>query len=608
MIVNELIQIDETIYRVLTVSGNLALVFDCLRKALPIWIATTELQSGHTITESNLTQRINLEKRESLTQSDIQVCNRKYTMIAPVLAVIDNKSQRTKAIKDAALRYNVTTKCIKKLVCQYLTLNDKSALAPKPQPKKELSEAQKSIRWALNKFYYTHHGKSLADTYAMLIAEKYTDASGAVSPNHPTKAQFDYYVRTHQRLQTHYISREGIKKYQMARRPLLGEGVREFAHNVGIGLLDSTICDIYLCDQSGQQTVGRPILTACIDAFSGLCCGYALGYEGGVYSIRELLLNTLEDKVLWCRKFGIEIDNDDWPCNSLMASYVTDRGSEYASICMEQLAELGISVINLPAFRPELKGSVERFFALIQDSYKHMLKGKGIIEIDAESRGARDYRRDACLTIEDFELIILQCILHYNKYHVIASFPYTKEMLDAQIKPTPSSLWNYGITQLGANLLNITKEQLIKTLLPRTKGTFTKRGLIVHKLRYRNDAYTEQYLSGGEVCIAYNPDNINTVYLISDNYAEFRLIESQYADLSLDGAKEMLQQRNKFLQSFAEDTLQGKVDLIKHIQAITKQRRRNVNGVKVTYSQQTRANERNSRHRDLLSEVTHEEH
>ena len=393
----------------------------------------------------------------------------------------------------------------------------------------------------------------------------------------------------------------------MDKRPLLGEGIREFAPNIGTGLLDSTICDIFLCDPSGQQTVGRPTLTVCIDAYSGLCCGYALGFEGGVHSIRELLLNTLEDKVALCYKYGISISKDDWPCNNLMSTYVTDRGSEYTSTCMEQLSELGVTIVNLPPFRAELKGSVERFFALLQDSYKHLLRGKGVIERDAEVRGARDYRRDACFTIEDFERIVIHCILHYNTHHIVASFPYTKAMLNEGIKPTPSSLWSYGVKQLGANLLDISKKQLIKTLLPRTKGKFTQRGLIVHKLRYRNDAYTEEYLSGGETTIAYNPNSVNTVYLVKDNYAEFNLIESQYADLSLAGAKEMQQRHRDLLHSFTDETLQAKVDLIKHIQTVSTQRKRNVDGVRTTYSQQARVNERYARHRDLLSEVKYEE-
>ena len=107
--------------------------------------------------------------------------------------------------------------------------------------------------------------------------------------------------------------------------------------------------------------MGRPVLTACIDVYSGLCCGYMLSWEGGVYSLRGLMLNVITNKVAWCKQFGISIHENDWPCQQLPAVLVTDKGSEYKSENFEQITELGVRVTNLPAYRPELKGRVEKF-------------------------------------------------------------------------------------------------------------------------------------------------------------------------------------------------------------------------------------------------------
>lgn len=43
---------------------------------------------------------------------------------------------------------------------------------------------------------------------------------------------------------------------------------------------------------------------------------------------------------------------------------------------------------NLPAYRPELKGPVEKFFDLIQTEYKKYLKERSVIEPDYRERGA----------------------------------------------------------------------------------------------------------------------------------------------------------------------------------------------------------------------------
>ena len=112
---------------------------------------------------------------------------------------------------------------------------------------------------------------------------------------------------------------------------------------------------------------------------------------------------------------------------------VTDRGAEYCSGTFEQLSELGVTVVNLPSYRPELKGSIEKFFDLIQSYYKPYLKGKGIIESDYQQRGAHDYRMDACLTLEDFKKIMLRCIVHYNSKRKLASVSYTTDMLTNQV-------------------------------------------------------------------------------------------------------------------------------------------------------------------------------
>ena len=228
------------------------------------------------------------------------------------------------------------------------------------------------MRWALNKFYYTRHKNSLATAYAQMLRHRYCNESGVLLERYPTIHQFRYFFRKHRKMQTYYISRDGLKHYQRNNRPLLGDGIQEFAPSIGTGMLDSTICDIYLVDDAGSL-VGRPILTACVDAYSGLCCGYTLSWEGGIYSLKGLMINVIADKVDWCRRFGIHIVQEDWNRHQLPAVLVTDMGSEYKSTNFEQISELGVTLINLPPYRPELKGAVEKFFDLVQSLYKVQL-------------------------------------------------------------------------------------------------------------------------------------------------------------------------------------------------------------------------------------------
>ena len=51
----------------------------------------------------------------------------------------------------------------------------------------------------------------------------------------------------------------------------------------------------------------------------------------------------------------------------------------------------------------------------------------------------------------------------------------------------------------------------------------------VNKLRYHCEGYTEQYLSGGDVTVAYNPEDVTSVWVLEDGtYTEFTIIESRY--------------------------------------------------------------------------------
>ena len=601
-----LYEVDKTIYRVLERHDDHILVIDCTKLSMPRWIASDQLDGAAVCTEESLLSRTSTIIRTNLSVTDDGICNKRYTIIADILPYIGDQVQRNAAITNAAKEHGITTKTVRNMLCKYLAYQDKYIFAP-PLPKsKELTDDQKNMRWALNKFYYTRNGKSLTDAYTQLIKSKYCDAKGNVLAQHPSLTQFTYFYRTHRRLQTFYIARGGIKNYQMNNRPLLGEGVQEFAPAIGTGMADSTTCDIYLCDDSGSQLVGRPILTAIVDAYSGLCYGYTLGWSNSRNSLRELLLHCITNKVEWCRQFGIDIKEGDWNCAALPAKLITDRGNEYMSYELEQLTELGISITNLPPYRAELKGTVERFFGLVQGYYKSTLQGKGVIESDAGRRGVRDYRQDACLSLHAFEAIVLRCIIHYNRERIIANHPYTQPMLEAKIAPHSADLWNYGLTQPGANLIEVRKDVLIKTLLPRTKGTFHQNGLVVNHIRYKCDGYTEDYLKGGSVVVAYNPDNVSHVYLVQDNYAQFDLIESRFKDLTLDAAKHMMAQHKELVNSFKDEHLQAKVDLARHIQTIADANKRQANHIDTRNTSRTRAHERYSKHRDLMSEAINE--
>jgi len=590
----ELMRLGDRVLRVLEVREDRVLVIDCIKRTMPVWVDITTLDSYVQQEEDTISD-------DALTAEQKKVMQERYTMIVPVLSVVGDGRKRSEVISSIAETYDVSKQTVRKYLCQYLSALDITALVPKSKSSEPtLTKDEKNMRWALNKYFYTQHKNSLKTAYTMMLKEKYCSSTGELNESYPSFYQFRYFYRKTRKLQNYYISRNGLTNYQRNNRPLTGEGVQEFAPAVGTGMLDATVCDIYLVDDRGNL-VGRPILTACIDTYSSLCCGYSLSWEGGVYSLRGLLLNIVADKYDWCRQFGISIDEGTWDCNQLPATLVTDMGSEYKSETFEQ-TELGVAIVNLPSYRPELKGVVEKFFDLIQETYKKYLKGKGVIEPDYQERGAHDYRKDACLTMRDFEKIVLHCIIYYNSQRVLENFPYTEEMISADIKPYSSEIWNWSKSQIGANLISTDSKTLVLTLLPRTTGKFSRDGLRVNKLRYHCDGFTEQYLSGGTCTVTYNPEDVSSIWLVDKGYyTEFTLIESRFKDKTIAQVQELQLNQKTITKSAERDNLQAQISLAQHIEAIASGAG-NSDNVRLKDIRSTRKREQNKHHRDYMKE------
>ena len=592
---------DNQIIRVLQTKNDKVLVINCVKRTMPMWITLSDIEGYVDCTEEELFLKTNVDFNRELNGDERKIARERFTLIAGILPFVGDVKKRNFMIQQ--LSEHMSKQTIRKYLCLFLVYQNISVLAPSPKKnEKDLTKDEKNMRWSLNKFFYTKNGNSLQTAYTMMLKEKYCDTQGQLLSEYPSFHQYRYFYRKTKKLQNFYISRDGLKDYQRNKRPLLGDGVQEFCPNVGTAMLDATTCDLYLVNEEGCL-IGRPILTACIDAFSGLCCGYTLSWEGGVYSLRNLMMNVLTDKVEWCERFGISIKEEQWNYkNQLPAVLVTDKGSEYKSENFEQITQLGVAVINLESYRPELKGSVEKFFDLIQELYKKNLHGKGVIEFDFQERGAHDYRRDACLTLADFEKIILHCIIYYNSKRVVEKYPYTEDMIRAKVPPHSNAIFEYGRNQISANLIKIEKAQLIQVLLPRTKGKFTRSGLKVNQLRYKREGYTEMYLKGGTVTVAYNPDDVTKVYLIENgDYVPFELIESRFRGKTISEVFEMKAEQKKIVRAVAEENLQAQISLADNISTIANNVVR-TRGVIMKNIRRNRELEERKTHIDLMKE------
>ena len=601
---NKLFQLGDSLLRILDSSGDLVLVIDCAKQTMPVWISVSDIALYKPISEENLANVIgNIPELETLDNEQIRTMHERYTMIVPIIPYIGDLKLRPCRIAEVSEEYKISKQSIRSYLCKYLSYMDMLALAPKGKNNdKELSVDEKNMRWGLNKFFYTQKKNSLHTAYTLMLKEKYCDPTGTLVDTYPSFYQFRYFYRKTKKMQNYYISRNGLKDYQKNNRPLLGDGVQEYAPAPGTGMVDATICDIYLVNEAGEL-VGRPVLTVCVDAFSGLIMGYSLTWEGGTYSLRNLMLNVIADKVEHCRNHGITISENEWPSSVLPAKIVSDQGTEYVGDTFGQIVELGVMITNLPAYRPELKGPAEKTFDMIQERFIPHLKGKGVIEPDYRERGSRDYRKDARLTMKQFEQVVIRCILFCNAHRVVENYPFTKDMIAAGVKPYATDIWRWGLNLPNCNLIDVDDSALVFTLMPRTEGKFSRYGLKVNGARYSNKDYTERYLSGGTGVVAYNPENSNHVWLIDNGrYVRFDAIESRFKDMGFEQIEELRNKQRNIILSEMESSLQAEIDLSNHIEAVVSATSRQQD-VQIKKIRQTRRKEQEKVHKDFTKEA-----
>ena len=173
-------------------------------------------------------------------------------------------------------------------------------------------------------------------------------------------------------------------------------------------------------------------------------------------------------------------------------------------------------------------------------------------------------------------------------------------MLRAEVKPYANTIYEWGRSQSSVNLMDVDYMTVMMTLLPRTDGKFSRKGLKVNGMRYHAEGFTEEYLRGGSETVAYNPDNVSEVWLLRDGkYIPFELIESRYRDKPLAEVQALMGQKKELVKSVAADNLQAKVDLASHIQTIAQLATQNqVTSIKDV--RKNRSRERTRTHFDLV--------
>ena len=160
----DLLRSGDTIIRVLEVQGGRVLIIDCIKRTMPVWIEVDTLESYSECSSNELSEVTGgiMVGTDDLDADQRKTMYERYTMIAPILPFLADDRMRSRLICSVAEEHRVSKATVRNHLCLYLAYMDVTALAPRRrEDDRQLTQDEKNIRWALNKFFYTTKKQSL---------------------------------------------------------------------------------------------------------------------------------------------------------------------------------------------------------------------------------------------------------------------------------------------------------------------------------------------------------------------------------------------------------------------------------------------------------------
>ena len=404
---------------------------------------------------------------------------------------------------------------------------------------------------------------SITNAYDYIIQQYYTTYStknGVLTSvetpyeERPTYKQFYNYFRKH----TTKLERDLVKTSAAEVRN--DKRLRRSDTMYGVyGVGDLVECDACEMDvglvkmDNVEQSIGRPVVYCMIDVASRVILAVAISFENNSFlGITNLLLNLSDDKVEYCRRYGIDIDPALWPSNIIPKRIRFDRGAENTSHKLEEvLKRLNIERELVTAGTGSLKGNIEQQFRQMHLAQNTYLENYGLIEKRHDSR----HHEEAILTIEEYTKIVINYVLAHNQDPDL-NYPLTRDMTeDKKTDTTPINLWHYW-NSVAASPRPITSANVLQfryDLMLSFTAKVNNEGIhFIGDHIYDNFEDSElQTLKYDNIDrktkfeVRYDPRNVNCIYYLRNNQLHFaklnmdKQINNGFENLTFDEMKKL---------------------------------------------------------------------
>lgn len=327
------------------------------------------------------------------------------------------------------------------------------------------------------------------------------------------------------RIVDHAARRKGTSgelNYEQNERDELGD---EVSKSLVAGLIasgDATIWNISVRSRlAGRRVVGCPVVFRIRCKNTSMLLGLAVTLDSASWTgMATAIINCLEDKVAFCKKYGIDIRQEDWPILGLMAILEVDRGETDNHHPTAFIELTGVEVENLKGQRPDLKGGSESDWRTLQVRLNGMVPG-ALIETWEKQQNAK-WKLDSVMDIDEFTKLLLKHELARMKT-IRDEVHLDDQMVAAGVVRTSLSMWNYHAERKGGGLMgDFDKDEVALSLLPRKTATITESGIYFEGCYYlcqellAEHAFARARTRGhSNVEVAYDPRLVDCIHLVT---------------------------------------------------------------------------------------------
>lgn len=207
-------------------------------------------------------------------------------------------------------------------------------------------------------------------------------------------------------------------------------------------------------------------------------------YHASWRAARQALANSFLPKSEYCRQFGIEIEDSEWPVTHIPKSLVCDNG-EMIGLKPQQILTPMTQLKFTPPYRPDGKGIVEKRFDILNKELLHDLmgttRGGNVV------RGNRDPRKDAIYTLKEITTQMIQAVLEHNRSIFDELALSSPLLIQNDLAPTPLNYWKIHLAKHKHDLTLADSNEVIARLLPTTKVSMTRSGIHYNGMYYTCD-------------------------------------------------------------------------------------------------------------------------